>query len=465
MVRDHPYMRLPASAFWRSGVAACSPSEMDGIFHPKVAIGPSEAIATAGSCFAQHIGHHLQQVGLRADRRGACAATPSCAQARRLRLLDVFGAIRQYLYRASTSAARYGSVRRLDAARHTLGARGSFLRRPAADGRAERLLDSPDEVARHRAQHLEKVREVFRRMDVFVFTLGLTEAWRSRQHGTVYTIAPGVRSGTFDPERYEFVNFGFAEIESAFVEFVEALRAIRGGRPRSEDHPHRLACATDGDGERQACVTGIDLFEVRAESRMRPAVRAASRHRLLPVLRDHHQSRVARPVFPGRSAAGHAGGRRGRSWASSRDPTGWAHAQARRRSRSKRRLQSGSMTQRQRAARTSSWRRSPRDVGPLPRQLAPFGAEAGLRPGCGHEWCLCALLLRTRRRPLLYLRRARQDRRRTRSPRDRLGACRSVLGLFPGARLALRRLEPPPRAPRGAIRGLRGERRTSTSPT
>lgn len=223
-------MRLPASAFWRSGVAACSPSEMDGIFHPKVAIGPSEAIATAGSCFAQHIGHHLQQVDCE-----LIDAEPAP------RLLP---AHRHGDYGFSMYSARYGNIftahRLLQLATEASGAwtphdirwerGGRFYDalRPMVEPNG---LDSPDEVARHRAQHLEKVREVFRRMDVFVFTLGLTEAWRSRQHGTVYTIAPGVRSGTFDPERYEFVNFGFAEIESAFVEFVEALRAIRGGRP------------------------------------------------------------------------------------------------------------------------------------------------------------------------------------------------------------------------------------------
>ena len=44
-------------------------------------------------------------------------------------------------------------------------------------------------------------------------------------------MAPGVRSGTFDPDKYEFVNFGYTEIEAAFVEFVDTLRAIRAGRP------------------------------------------------------------------------------------------------------------------------------------------------------------------------------------------------------------------------------------------
>ena len=50
------------------------------------------------------------------------------------------------------------------------------------------------------------VREMFERLDVFVFTLGLTEAWRSRIDGAVYPLAPDVVAGKMGQAAHEFVN-------------------------------------------------------------------------------------------------------------------------------------------------------------------------------------------------------------------------------------------------------------------
>lgn len=41
-------------------------------------------------------------------------------------------------------------------------------------------------------------------MDLFIFTLGLTEAWVHRDTGTVYPTAPGTIAGRFDENIYEF---------------------------------------------------------------------------------------------------------------------------------------------------------------------------------------------------------------------------------------------------------------------
>ena len=92
-------------------------------------------------------------------------------------------------------------------------------------------MDSEAELRRHRQFHVDKVRTLFASMDLFIFTLGLTEAWRHKQSGTIYPTAPGVFAGEFNDAEYEFVNFTFGEIERAFDEFLSALGAIRGDRP------------------------------------------------------------------------------------------------------------------------------------------------------------------------------------------------------------------------------------------
>ena len=56
-----PYDDLPPQAFWRNGVAG---GDLTGLFAPKFPITRDTAVATAGSCFAQHVGRALRSAGL-----------------------------------------------------------------------------------------------------------------------------------------------------------------------------------------------------------------------------------------------------------------------------------------------------------------------------------------------------------------------------------------------------------------
>ena len=90
-------------------------------------------------------------------------------------------------------------------------------------------FSSPAEAAAERALHLAAVRKMFTECDVFVFTLGLTEAWRSLKDGSVVPVAPGVIGGSFDPAKYEFRNFTVDEVREDLEAFLSALRAINPG--------------------------------------------------------------------------------------------------------------------------------------------------------------------------------------------------------------------------------------------
>jgi hypothetical protein len=81
-----------------------------------------------------------------------------------------------------------------------------------------------DELRADRAAHLEAVKRVLHDAEVFIFTLGLTEAWRSKVDGAVFPMCPGCSVGTFDPSLHEFVNFSLAEILSEMEMFVASLR-------------------------------------------------------------------------------------------------------------------------------------------------------------------------------------------------------------------------------------------------
>src|SRR3546814_9662650 len=50
-------------------------------------------------------------------------------------------------------------------------------------------FESAEAVEHSRKSHIECAREAFESCDIFVFTLGLTETWRSRVDGTVFPVA------------------------------------------------------------------------------------------------------------------------------------------------------------------------------------------------------------------------------------------------------------------------------------
>jgi len=75
-----------------------------------------------------------------------------------------------------------------------------------------------------KASHLKAVLAAFHKATVFVFTLGLTEAWQSKVDGSVFPACPGTISGIFDEERHEFKNFSVEEITRDLTEFIEVLR-------------------------------------------------------------------------------------------------------------------------------------------------------------------------------------------------------------------------------------------------
>ena len=83
--------------------------------------------------------------------------------------------------------------------------------------RAEARLD--------RERHLAAVRRAFEEMDVFVFTLGLTEGWEDARDGAVFPLAPGVAAGCYDPDVHRFRNFGTTEVIEDLNRSIEAIRA------------------------------------------------------------------------------------------------------------------------------------------------------------------------------------------------------------------------------------------------
>jgi hypothetical protein len=224
-----PYADLPPSRFWRRAVERVPAPRVDPVGTPPFAIDRRVRIATAGSCFAQSMSRVLVRHGY-----GYFVAEPPpehlSAEAARLRGYGVF----------STRCGNVYTARQLlqlfERAYGTFAPRDETWLRP--DGRhadpfrpqiEPNGFATEQEMLADRARHLAAVRAMFEGLGVLIFTLGLTEAWRSKEDGAVFPLAPGVAAGSMDLGRHEFVNFTTADVRDDLDAFLTRLLSVNPG--------------------------------------------------------------------------------------------------------------------------------------------------------------------------------------------------------------------------------------------
>lgn len=223
-VMPHPYRNLPSRAFWRDAVSAMSGEAVDPVTDVPFRIALTDRVATAGSCFAQHISRTLSADGFRYH---VTERAPPTANKEDIASYGVFPArfgniytVRQLLQLFQRA---YGVFEPVDTVwRNPEGAWVDPFR-PLIQARG---FPSEKALLEDREIHLAAVREMFEASDVFVFTLGLTEGWRSKADGAVFPLAPGVRSTVERMDDYEFHNFEVAEMVEDLNKFIEYFRRL-----------------------------------------------------------------------------------------------------------------------------------------------------------------------------------------------------------------------------------------------
>lgn len=223
MEKISPYQGIEARAFWRTHAEGAYPPE--DIYRPKWVLSKTDRIVTAGSCFAQHVGRALLSNGF-----NVLDGEPPPED------LDP---ARRTEHGYGMYSARYGNIyttrqlrqlieeawdgpRDFDAVWMKNGRYHDALR-PNVDPQG---LASEQEIRDGRAKHLDAVRATFSAADVFIFTLGLTEAWEHKPSGQVYPTAPGTVAGVLDPAIHSFVNFRAAEVRADLVAALTRLKAL-----------------------------------------------------------------------------------------------------------------------------------------------------------------------------------------------------------------------------------------------
>lgn len=225
--RQHPYVNLPDRSFWKQAVEQVPCSQFDPVTEVPFKISVADKVATAGSCFAQHISKKIRSAGFQfmVTEHPASAANDG-----ELRGFYDFSARYGNIYTARQLQQlidrAFGYFSPIENHWPLPGNRfcDPFRPRIEPDG-----FPTVRALLEDRRRHLKAVREMFLQLDVFVFTLGLTECWVSRLDGAAYPVAPGVAGGTFDSSRYEFVNFNVNEVVSDLQQFIRKLRLVNPG--------------------------------------------------------------------------------------------------------------------------------------------------------------------------------------------------------------------------------------------
>jgi hypothetical protein len=223
---SHPYVDIDDRQRWSRAMAGRASVDIDPVLQPPFRIESNMRVVTAGSCFAQHVARYLREHGL------ACYETEPAHPLLPPALAEAFG--------YGVYSARYGNIytsRQL----LQLWRRASGVFVPKDDSwedEAGRWFDpfrptiQPDgfssmrEYCEDRRQHFAAVRRAFSEMDVFVFTLGLTECWSAHADGAVYPLCPGVAAGRFDAERHILLNFTVNEVVADLRAFIEEIREV-----------------------------------------------------------------------------------------------------------------------------------------------------------------------------------------------------------------------------------------------
>ncbi|WPU54512.1 GSCFA domain-containing protein [Stenotrophomonas acidaminiphila] len=224
-----PYDDLSERSRWSRAVAQRAPDRYADIYRKKFEISKKDRIVTAGSCFAQHIARRLAASGFAfMDYEPAPTWFPDALR----------GSFNYGVY-----SARYCNiytVRQL----LQLFERAYGLRKPVDDMWVSKAgihdpfrpavepvpFASEVDFQLSRTTHLEAVRKVFEQSDLFICTLGLTEAWTDARDGAVFPICPGTKAGgVFNPERHAFHNFTYQEILADFRQFENLLREVNPG--------------------------------------------------------------------------------------------------------------------------------------------------------------------------------------------------------------------------------------------
>lgn len=222
----HPYLKLEPKAFWRLAVAEPGFSKIVELWKPKFEISKTTPIFTAGSCFAQHFSKELQKRNF-SWVNAEPAPFPLSNEMRAKYNYEIFSARTGNIYTARQFRQwMEWAINPQLAPKEVWEEEGRFYDpfRPSIEPKG---FASEEELVLSRLTALRCFYQGVQKADVFVATLGLTEAWRNMKAGYEYTLCPGVGRGVFNENIHVFHNSTYTEIYSDMEVFIRLLREVK----------------------------------------------------------------------------------------------------------------------------------------------------------------------------------------------------------------------------------------------
>lgn len=221
----NPYQTLAAEKFWKTGVSQLSPgAQFQKLWEPKFKITKESKILTVGSCFAQNISRWL-------IANGYCwleTELPPEGTSLENKVAQGYGVFSFRTGNIYTPALLRQwieqSIEAIPIIDEVIHQNGKYFdpfrpQIPAGGYDTARALEID------RLRTLSAIREAISEADVFLFTLGLTEAWVNTK-GYVYPMCPGTLKGEFDPAQHQFINYDYDQIMKDMTWIIETLKLL-----------------------------------------------------------------------------------------------------------------------------------------------------------------------------------------------------------------------------------------------
>ncbi|MBT6325822.1 MAG: GSCFA domain-containing protein [Bdellovibrionales bacterium] len=220
----NPYKNLRETNFWRRTISSKMKFEIDPVISTKFKITKQNKICTAGSCFAQNLSKALKKEGYNYHVTEVADSQMTTEEIEG-KSYGVF-------------SARYGNI-------YTTVQLNEILKEAVGELEMSNLIwlskdkneyidairpnigdrfSNDSELFHSRNYHLKCVEKIIIESDIFVFTLGLTESWVSRDNGRTLPVAPGVYNLDDSTKNYDFKNLNYKETYSALDESIEILK-------------------------------------------------------------------------------------------------------------------------------------------------------------------------------------------------------------------------------------------------
>ncbi len=220
-----PYTNLPPRNFWSPAVAKRDALAISELWTAKWPVNLGDAVATFGSCFAQHFGKALTLRGFNWTNYepGIAGLSPATVEAFNYNVFSArtgniytVGILEQWTDWATGRSTPPDEAWEKD---------GRFFDpfRPAIEPDG---FESAAEIAANRQITIRAFGRAIAKSKVMVFTLGLTESWRNLETGHEYPMCPGTVAGEFDATRHGFVNVDYPTIRAGLERTIAKMHGL-----------------------------------------------------------------------------------------------------------------------------------------------------------------------------------------------------------------------------------------------